>query len=117
MDPDVDVDTWWRVEQFRAYAAHTRTAEFRQGLHAVLAESARRTALMCSESLWWRCHRRLVSDVLVLLHDASVLHLDHSGRLTTHVPADGARVTDEGLVYDDGALVYDDGQSSFTGGG
>jgi uncharacterized protein (DUF488 family) len=55
---------------------------------------------MCSESLWWRCHRRLVADVLVLLHGRDVRHLGHDGRLTAHVPAAGARTTPDGLVYD-----------------
>jgi uncharacterized protein (DUF488 family) len=55
---------------------------------------------MCSESLWWRCHRRLIADVVVLLHDRPVLHLGHDGRLTEHRPASGARVTADGIVYD-----------------
>lgn len=55
---------------------------------------------MCSESLWWRCHRRLISDVLVLLHGVPVRHLSHDGRLTDHPPATGARVTPDGLRYD-----------------
>ncbi|WP_344146827.1 hypothetical protein [Nocardioides koreensis] len=49
---------------------------------------------------WWRCHRRIVSDVLVLLHDCTVLHLGHDGGTTPHVPALGARVAADGLHYD-----------------
>ena len=101
-DPEgPEVDSWWRVEAFRAYAAHTRTDEFHDGLTQLLVDAGdRRVAVMCSESLWWRCHRRLVADVLVLLHGVDVLHLDHAGRLTPHVPAEGARVTQGGVVYD-----------------
>lgn len=100
-DSESDADSWWRVEAFRAYATHARTPEFRDGLQRLLADASRhRAAVMCSESLWWRCHRRIVSDVLVLLHGVEVLHLDHSGRLSPHVPAEGARVTEDGLVYD-----------------
>jgi uncharacterized protein (DUF488 family) len=100
-DPSTAVDTWWRVAQFRAYAAYTRTDDFRCGLDDLLADAARRrTIIMCSESLWWRCHRRLVADVLVLLHGVPVLHLGHDGRLTPHRPSEGARVTDVGLIYD-----------------
>lgn len=100
-DPSAAVDTWWRVAQFRAYAAYTRTDDFRRGLDSLLADAARhRTVVMCSESLWWRCHRRLVADVLVLLHDVSVLHLGQDGRLAPHRPSAGARVTAAGLVYD-----------------
>lgn len=101
---DREADPWWRVEAFRAYAAHTRTDEFRAGVDELLADVRRRpdgaVAIMCSESLWWRCHRRLVSDVLVLLHSAEVCHLAHDGRTSTHVPAGGARVTEDGLRYD-----------------
>lgn len=56
---------------------------------------------MCSESLWWRCHRRLISDVTALVHQVPVLHLAHSGRLSEHVPAAGGRITAEGLRYDE----------------
>jgi uncharacterized protein (DUF488 family) len=99
---DRDADPWWTVEAFRAYAAHTRTPEFADALGEVLAgcSGPGETAVMCSESLWWRCHRRLVADVAVLLHDVPVLHLAHSGRLTAHGPAAGARVTPDGLRYD-----------------
>lgn len=100
-DPRTAVDTWWRVAQFRAYAAYTRTDDFRRGLDSLLEDRAHhRTAIMCSESLWWRCHRRLVADVLVLLHDVPVVHLGHDGRLTPHLPSEGARVTGTGLIYD-----------------
>ena len=94
------VDVWWEVAAFRAYAAHARTSEFREALGEVLELAVPKTAVMCSESLWWRCHRRLIADVVVLLHDRPVLHLGHDGRLTEHRPASGARVTAGGIVYD-----------------
>ncbi len=101
---ECDSDPWWRVEAFRAYAAHTRTPEFGAGLEALLEDVRARsdvaTVVMCSESLWWRCHRRLIGDVLVLVHDTPVRHLGHDGRFTPHVPAAGARVTATGLRYD-----------------
>lgn len=100
---DEVTDPWWRVEAFRAYAAHTRTEEFAAALDELLtAVSATDglVAVMCSESLWWRCHRRLIADAAVLLHQVPVLHLDHGGKLTAHVPAAGARATSLGLRYD-----------------
>lgn len=101
-DPaEADVDPWWQVDAFRAYAAHTRTDEFREAFADLLDAAGRaRTVVMCSETVWWRCHRRLVSDVAVLLHDVAVQHLGHDGRLSPHRPSAGARVTDRGLVYD-----------------
>jgi uncharacterized protein (DUF488 family) len=96
-------DPWWRVEAFAAYAAYTRTQEFADGMADLLADVGAmpgRVVVMCSESLWWRCHRRLVSDVAVLLHGLSVSHLGHDGKLTPHVPAAGARVAEDGLRYD-----------------
>jgi uncharacterized protein (DUF488 family) len=88
-------DDWWTVAQFAAYAAHTRTPEFRAALDEVLAEAARSTvAVMCSESVWWRCHRRLIADVAVLARDVPVQHLMPGGRLSLHRPAEGAVVQD-----------------------
>ncbi|MCV7278374.1 DUF488 domain-containing protein [Mycolicibacterium flavescens] len=96
-------DPWWRVAQFAAYAAYTRTAEFGAALDD-LVEQARtqHTAMMCSEAVWWRCHRRIVSDVAVLRLSVPVSHLMHDGRLVEHSPADGARLRDDGLVVWDG---------------
>lgn len=92
------VDDWWTVAQFAAYAAHTRSPEFRRGLDAVLAEAARSTvAVMCSETVWWRCHRRLIADVAVLGRGVEVDHLMPGGRVSPHRPSEGA-VLDDGEV-------------------
>lgn len=99
-------DPWWRVEAFRAYAAHTRTDEFRAGMGELLDDvtrGPRATVVLCSETVWWRCHRRLLSDVAVLLHAVPVEHLGHDGRRTPHPPSEGARVTDAGVRYDGAA--------------
>ena len=103
-------DGWWTVEAFRAYAAHTRTPEFAAGLGEVLDELARRgapladdaagpVAVMCSEAVWWRCHRRLVADVVLLAHGRPVQHLMHDGRTTPHRASDGARRRGDVLVW------------------
>ncbi len=99
--PPDSPDTWWEVPAFRAYAGHMRSVEFLAGIAAVLdGVATRRTAVMCSESVWWRCHRRLVADFAVLARDVPVLHLSSSGRLRAHPPAAGAEVTaDRLLVY------------------
>ena len=83
-------DTWWTVAAFRAYAAYTRTADFDAALGEVLAEAARRTTVvMCSENVWWRCHRRLIADVAVLGRGVPVCHLMPDGRLSPHRPEIG----------------------------
>jgi len=92
-------DGWWTVAQFAAYAAHTRTPEFAAALDELLAEAASATvAVMCSESVWWRCHRRLVADVAVLARGVPVSHLMPDGRLTPHRPSEGAVLGADGAV-------------------
>jgi uncharacterized protein (DUF488 family) len=92
-------DGWWTVAQFAAYAAHTRTPEFGAALDEVLAgASGASVAVLCSESVWWRCHRRLIADVAVLGRDVPVLHLMPDGRLSAHRPSGGAVLVD-GAVH------------------
>lgn len=99
-------DVAWREPMFRGYAAWMREAPFRAALRRVLGAAAeRRTAVMCSEAVWWRCHRRLVADAVVLLHEVPVRHLMHDGRQLAHQPTEGVRVRADGLlVYDAGGL-------------
>jgi uncharacterized protein (DUF488 family) len=92
-------DGWWTVAQFAAYAAHTRTPEFVAALDGVLAEAATAAvAVLCSEHVWWRCHRRLVADVAVLARGVPVRHVLPDRRLSAHRPAEGARLGADGLV-------------------
>jgi uncharacterized protein (DUF488 family) len=98
-------DSWWTVPAFRAYAAHTRTPEFVAALDELLAGVERRTvAVMCSETVWWRCHRRLIADVVALGRGRPVQHLMPGGRLSAHRPAEGARVLGGGLLVWDGGI-------------
>ena len=67
----------------------------------MLEEAAdRRTAVMCSEAVWWRCHRRLVADVATLTLGLPVHHLMHDGEVRLHEPSAGARVSDGVVVWD-----------------
>jgi uncharacterized protein (DUF488 family) len=94
-------DTALRNESFRAYAGYMRTAEFAAGLADLIAQARQeRTAVMCSETVWWRCHRRLIADHLLLLDGLVPLHLMPGGRLSEHRPTSGVRVADGTLVYD-----------------
>ena len=98
-------DVAWREDMFRGYAGHMRTAEFLAAAEEVLAQAAgQRTAVMCAESLWWRCHRRLVADFVSVARGVPVRHLMHDGRLQQHRPSPGLRLREDGL------LVYDAGR-------
>lgn len=98
------VDGWWRVESFRAYAAHTRSQDFADAMADLIdAVSGGVTVVMCSETVWWRCHRRLIADVALLVHDVPVRHLMPAGRLTPHKSSDGARPLGHGQLVWDGA--------------
>ena len=88
----------WQVGQFRGYADHMDSDEFKAGL-ARLRElaAAGRTAVMCAEAQWWRCHRRLLSDAL-LVRGHEVIHIGARGEaqaheLTEFAVAEGERVT------------------------
>jgi uncharacterized protein (DUF488 family) len=92
-----------RVPAFRGYADHMETQEFSDAVDELLVEAGKRpAAVMCAESVWWRCHRRLLADVAVLLRGATVEHLFHDGRLDPHRPTPEARVDGRRLVYDGG---------------
>ncbi len=93
-----------RNDAFRAYADHMETTDFLAGVDELLALAAGRSvAVMCSESVWWRCHRRLLADHLVLVQRVDVTHLMHDGRELPHVLTAGARLLDTRVVYDVGA--------------
>jgi uncharacterized protein (DUF488 family) len=100
--PPDSPDTALRNESFRAYAAHMRSPDFHAALADVLAGSHDRpTVVMCSESVWWRCHRRLVADAATLLHGRTVEHVMPNGRLSEHRPTEGVRVGDDAELYYD----------------
>jgi uncharacterized protein (DUF488 family) len=65
----------------------------------VWAGSAR-VAFMCAETLWWRCHRRLIADVVVLIRAYTVRHIMPDGRLSEHRVAAGARVVGNEVLRD-----------------
>ncbi|WP_340375457.1 DUF488 domain-containing protein [Streptomyces sp. SS7] len=101
--PPDSPDTVWRNVSFRGYAAHTRSPEFVTAVDRLLGDAARvRTAVMCSEAVWWRCHRRLIADFAVLARDTPVRHLLPGGRAGAHVPTAGVRLRADGLLVYDG---------------
>jgi uncharacterized protein (DUF488 family) len=92
--------TAWEHPAFRSYADYTESAEFAEGLDELTqAALGARTAYMCSEGLWWRCHRRIISDHLVI-RGWTVEHIMPMGKLSAHALASFARVVDERIIYD-----------------
>jgi uncharacterized protein (DUF488 family) len=91
-----------RHPAFRGYADYMQTREFLTELQRLMAGAQETpTAIMCSESLWWRCHRRLIADAATLLYEADVLHIMHSGPPRPHALTEGVRVLPEGLLQYD----------------
>ncbi len=90
-----------RHPAFRSYADYMESVQFTSALAELLELAVERpTAIMCSESVWWKCHRRLVSDHLVLIEGVPVCHIMHTGKLNEHPPLGEARIDGADLVYD-----------------
>ena len=89
----------WRNKMFRGYADYMETDEFRSGM-AELLEVAKsgRTAIMCAEAVWWRCHRSLISDYLKA-KGAEVRHIMAAGKSEVHPFTSAARIVNGELSY------------------
>jgi uncharacterized protein (DUF488 family) len=87
-------NTGWEVEAFRGYADHMESDDFRAAITRLesLAMSAR-TTVMCAEAQWTRCHRRLISDALIV-RGWTVLHVDSHGATEPHALTPFAIVRD-----------------------
>lgn len=93
------INTGWRSPAFRAYADYMDTSEFKEGIEALIDLAIdKRTAYMCSEAVWWRCHRSLVSDYLKL-NGWTVMHISAVGKATEHPYTQPARIVDGKLNY------------------
>lgn len=92
-------NTSWRHPAFRGYADYMETESFLQGINILCSEAlSRRTAFMCSEALWWRCHRSLVSDYLKST-GWTVIHLTDLHHQQEHSYTSAARLIDGKLSY------------------
>ncbi len=89
----------WRNESFRAYADYMESDDFREGM-ARLLDVARehRTAFMCAEAVWWRCHRSLISDYLKA-KGVEVMHIMAPGKSEAHPFTSAARIVNGELSY------------------
>jgi uncharacterized protein (DUF488 family) len=89
----------WRNESFRGYADYMETDAFREGIERLLQlASEQRTAIMCSEAVWWRCHRSLISDYLKAA-GVTVTHILGEGKLDEHPYTSAAQIVNGKLSY------------------
>ncbi|WP_251864628.1 DUF488 domain-containing protein [Achromobacter sp. Marseille-Q4962] len=94
------VNRFWENDSFHNYADYAMSAPFRAGLdHLIDLGSRQRIVLMCSEAVWWRCHRRIVADYL-LAGGMAVFHIMGPGHI------DPASLTPGAVVRPDGTVVY-----------
>lgn len=95
-----EINGFWTNESFHNYADYALSEQFHAGLEHLLDEGHRwRSAIMCSEAVWWRCHRRIVADYLIASGEA-VFHIMGAGRL------EPARLTPGAVVQPGRVVVY-----------
>ncbi|QSR85738.1 DUF488 family protein [Methylacidimicrobium sp. B4] len=91
---------YWQMSSFRNYADYALTPPFAAGLARLRDRGSRhRCAIMCAEAVWWRCHRRIITDYLLaagerVLHILGVSHIEE------------AHLTPGAVVRDDGTVIY-----------
>jgi uncharacterized protein (DUF488 family) len=96
----------WTNGSFRNYADYALTAPFHTGLkHLLEVGRRRRCVIMCSEAVWWRCHRRIVADYLIA-NGETVFHIMEQGRL------EPARLTAGAVVQPCGTIIYPEVRST-----
>jgi len=89
----------WRVAAFRGYADYMASDEFAAAREELMALArAQRTAVMCAEAVWWRCHRRLIADDFTA-RGWTVQHIMAPGKLQQHQLHPEARLHGDHLVY------------------
>ena len=95
------VNVGWRNSSFRGYADHMQSDEFKREIARLEdISSKKRTAYMCSEGPWWKCHRSLVSDFLKV-RGWIVFHIMDKGKTTEHPFTSPAKTVQGQLFYDE----------------
>jgi uncharacterized protein (DUF488 family) len=93
-------NTAWKNSSFRAYADHMESEEFREGIETLLElAQPKRTAVMCAEALWWRCHRSLIADFLKA-KGVQVIHILDARKTESHPYTSAARIVHGQLSYE-----------------
>lgn len=99
-DTPIGVNSFWKNVSFHHYADYALSAEFHNGLQQLIAIGReKRTVIMCAEAVWWRCHRRIISDYLIA-HGETVYHIMSKGKLEL------AKLTSGAVKEKDGTLIY-----------
>lgn len=92
-------NTVWRNASFRGYADYMSSAEFEHGLvQLVKVANKARTAIMCSEAVWWRCHRSMIADALCV-RGIEVVHILDAKHRKAHPMTAPARIVRGELTY------------------
>jgi uncharacterized protein (DUF488 family) len=90
----------WENSAFRNYADYAETEPFQTGLNELIAlATQKRTAYMCSEAVWWKCHRRIITDYM-LARGFQVKHIMAPRK------ADDAKMNEDAVVHEDGRITY-----------
>ncbi|MFG0262852.1 MAG: DUF488 family protein [Novipirellula sp. JB048] len=101
----------WQNKSFRNYADHMLSEEFQAGFQELIqCAIVKRTAIMCSESVYWRCHRRLISDYVVA-QGGSVEHIFPDGRTKPHAMTEMAKIDSQAaptrITYPPAPTLFD----------
>ncbi len=98
-DVPPEINGWWTNQSFHNYADYALSEKFEAGLGELLQlADDRRVAIMCSEAVWWRCHRRIVADYLIEA-GVEVFHLMGVDKITPATMTPAARPRNGRLAY------------------
>ena len=94
-----ETNGWWTNQSFHNYADYALSTDFKAGLDELLTLAEdKRVAIMCSEAVWWRCHRRIIADYLIE-RGVEVFHLMGVGKIVPANVTPASRPRDGLLVY------------------
>ena len=98
-DVPPETNDWWTNRSVHNYADYALSGGFESGLEELLAlADERRVAIMCSEAVWWRCHRRIIADYLIE-RGVEVFHLMGAGRMEPATMTPAARPRSGRITY------------------